>query len=382
MNPVFKFGDADGAAKILANNTIFVTSPLDLNDPFEMRPAWTEDLARRDYERRLQRDLHITGLPIYTPTENGGIGFVGTKPAPEKREFVPPENEYGLADMHHTRAFGALAQNFRVLSFATEVFDPSERHADSRSHATLMWSHYGDQFQGICLVFDDSKLHHGLTEGGRMVDYDLDRAELPPDYYNDFTEARCQVDGLEFSAAGVAGILLPTFRRHEIYKERFIDLLTRKAGVWEYEKEKRFIYGYPELKKGEHYYKLQFACDTCKAAKRDLEDCKVPRYRDCLKFPSEAVVAVAFGSDINTHMMADVTEALRHPDYSHVKTYYTRIHPFDYRVRYVEDSIENIITLQRSWAAEFNASRGHEQYSPDGRHVYQPRKGTCIEPKR
>jgi hypothetical protein len=60
--PLCKFGNADGAAKILEFNTIFITSPLDLNDPFEMRPAWTNTHELEQFEERQIRDQLMAAM--------------------------------------------------------------------------------------------------------------------------------------------------------------------------------------------------------------------------------------------------------------------------------------------------------------------------------
>jgi DUF2971 family protein len=167
--PLCKFGDADGAAKILEFNTIFITSPLDLNNPFEMRPAWTNTHELNQYEQRLTRE-RLTG------------GMVGAE------RPVPVDDQIGMADHYNERVFHDLHERFRVLSFMPSIVDVSKRHTISREEDTLMWSHYGDQNQGICLIFDAEKFNKGLKLGGYAVEYHEHLKSMPVDLYSSWNK--------------------------------------------------------------------------------------------------------------------------------------------------------------------------------------------------
>ena len=79
-NMVFKFCSAAGGAAILQNNSIFVTSPLDLNDPFEMRPAWTNQHEERHCQDELLRNRLAAGLPAFAAMQGGKLKHIGKLP--------------------------------------------------------------------------------------------------------------------------------------------------------------------------------------------------------------------------------------------------------------------------------------------------------------
>jgi hypothetical protein len=91
------------------------------------------------------------------------------------RLFV--EAQRGIADHLNQQTFEALHRHFRVLSLVADLFPtvgdggvlPDD--AESGEDATLMWSHYADQFQGVCLVLNPTAFDNGIKAGGITVQY-------------------------------------------------------------------------------------------------------------------------------------------------------------------------------------------------------------------
>lgn len=209
--PLCKFGTADGAAKVLEFNTVFITSPLDLNDPFEMRPAWTNSHELEQFEERQIRE-QLTG------------GMFRAEPP------IPVENQIGLSDHYNERVFQDLHERFRVLSLLPSVVDVEKNHTVSRPEDTLMWSHYGDHNQGICLVFDAEKFNNGLKKGGYPVEYHEKRKGMPAELYSAWKRL-FEPRGEDMDQA-----------RHELLYRHYLEILTRKSPEWKYEGEVRMIY--------------------------------------------------------------------------------------------------------------------------------------------
>src|SRR5438477_8195375 len=93
VTTLFKFCTASGAIKILEGNSIFITSPLDLNDPFEMRPAWTgEHEARRHENERLRSEL-TQGIPLFVAANGDELIPGGKMP------YVPPHPKLDVESM-------------------------------------------------------------------------------------------------------------------------------------------------------------------------------------------------------------------------------------------------------------------------------------------
>ena len=87
---LFKFCCGDSAIRVLRGNAIFVTSPLDLNDPFEMRPAWTEEHEQRFFRDQQTRSNLTAGLPLMVAMKEG-LKPAGVMP------YIPPSNRVQLS---------------------------------------------------------------------------------------------------------------------------------------------------------------------------------------------------------------------------------------------------------------------------------------------
>ena len=168
---LFKFCSAAGASAILQGNSIFVTSPLDFNDPFEMRPSWTDEHSQRQSRDREVQSQITQGSPLLMATKGGLIkgGVLPTFPS----ETVLPgvDSQFGIADMCNCGVFSEMHRSFRVLCLVSGVLDDERAEQDD----TLMWAHYADQFQGICLALDSTKFFNGIRAGGYKVNYCSDR---------------------------------------------------------------------------------------------------------------------------------------------------------------------------------------------------------------
>jgi hypothetical protein len=160
LGPLFKFCSADGAAAILDDSQIFVTSSLDLNDPFEMRPGWTAEHEHRQNQNQQMRTKLTTGMPVFAAMAEGPPAYLGQMPPLSAQPVMDIESQRGIADGLNQRAFEVLHRHFRVLSLVSKLFPVNgdegglPKDGESGEEATLMWSHYADQFQGVCLALD------------------------------------------------------------------------------------------------------------------------------------------------------------------------------------------------------------------------------------
>lgn len=79
--PLCKFTSAGAALKMLKGNVVFITSPMDLNDPFEMRPSWRQEHENAERKFRQWRNDSAAGMPLLIPMKDGTIvqsGFIRT----------------------------------------------------------------------------------------------------------------------------------------------------------------------------------------------------------------------------------------------------------------------------------------------------------------
>lgn len=368
----FKFSNAEGVKAILDHKSIFVTSPLDLNDPFEMRPAWTQEHEDRYRDHQNHRNRMMEGLPIIPATNDGQIHTIGHMPAQPELETVSVDNQYGTADIHNEQIFRVMFENFRVLSFATHVCDITLTHTESAPELTLMWSHYADMFQGACVVFDSDKLPQGNKDGGHQVTYGENRKSLPADYYDTYLQADCfEHGGIPWSTCG--GIAVPKASQNDILKDRFMKILTAKSPAWKYEDEWRLIYEMSDSSIGQHL----LPCDVCNANENDAEKCEEPYYRDKISFPPDSVVAVLFGVDISHNDTQDLLTTLSQEHYSHVSLFFSGIDSEKYAVKYSKQDPEYISKMQKIRSENFNKAKRHSRLHKDGIGIAHLPKGVC-----
>jgi hypothetical protein len=379
QDTLFKFANAQGVAAILSNESIFITSPLDLNDPFEMRPSWTN--AHEDRFRNNQETLDrlATGLPIFAAMEGGRVEQIGTYPERQREQNVDVDDQYGIADLHHKGVFEYLHERFRILSWVRGLLDIEQSHGTSDEKATLMWAHYADSFQGACIAVDPAEINNGLQDGGFEVSYDPVRRFLPPDYYDVLRRERCTVAGITYSATGEAGILIPEFSRDEVEFDQFLSLLKAKSPAWSYENEVRFIYDYRSFKTDDSYIKVEFACERCSAKGKSIEDCSNPQYRDSVKLPSKAVKAVIIGVDAHPIDVKRILEVVSEDRYQHVKLFWSSLHSEHYQTQYSNQQPDYIVTMQEARNQDMNTAKGNRLWDGDQMRFIAAKKGTSID---
>jgi hypothetical protein len=329
--PLFKFCSAEGAAAILEHNQIFVTSPLDLNDPFEMRPGWTDEHASRQNLNEEMRTALTTGMPVFSARTEGPV-YIGQMPRLEVQPPIDVESQRGIADGLNERAFEILHQHFRVLSLVPELFLCSEpgdvlpADGESGEEATLMWSHYADQFQGVCLALDPTAFDNGTQPGGITVQYPPERRGLPTTFYDSYlTIGRS-----------------PSTDEEAKLRQSFIDFLTAKSPAWKYEKEVRMIYDLPKHLKSANYRRVELACPRCQARGEPPSKCKQALYRDAVHVPPDAILAIIFGADCPSVAVDRILKIRSGAPFKNIRIYWSSLHSARYAVHYIEADAEYI----------------------------------------
>ena len=366
-NPLFKFSTAEGALAILQHNSIFVTSPLDLNDPFEMRPAWTNE-----HDQRYKREKHglamaTTGAPILSAMEGGKLALGGIMGFHPPQSHVDVSLHRGIADGYNEQLFQHLHRQYRVLSLTNNLFDLAARGGESQEQQTLLWSHYGAQFQGICLALESAHFYNGLKAGGFEVKYPLKRQSLPPSVYDINPPTPSAFRGLIHDPDGMFWVAASEYA--ERIDQALISFLTHKSPGWSYEKEVRMLYNVEHLRTTPHYVRTTTPCQACKDRKSPAADCENLTYRDAVKLPPQAVLAVIVGTDCLPSDVERLLAILRQPEYSGVELYWSALHSDEYKVQYVwDDDRTSTPILQRSLADRIARAKGHV-YWKDGRGI-------------
>lgn len=304
--PLFKFASAESAAKILEGNKVFVTSPLDLNDPFEMRPAWTDAHEQCRFEDQATMASLTANWPVFVPTTNGELECIGLN-NPSVQPPISVENQFGIADHNNQMVFEQFHKSFRILSFVADLFDLNASFAESKDEDTLMWSHYADKFQGVCLCIDPARLYYGLKEGGFRVSYLPTRECLPSRHYS--------------IIPAIAGDLKDEWS-HFLSQ---IEFLTHKSPAWSYENEVRMIYDLPILLGHSSYRQIP-----------ETDSVTEQVYHDGVHLPENALNAVVFGAECLSESVRSILAILEEPRYHSVRVFSSAIHSSRFVVQYRE----------------------------------------------
>jgi len=301
------------------------------------------------------------------PVLAGRLGKVPAQPP------IEVEAQRGIADQLNQQVFETLHRNFRVLSLVSGLFVGAgedkdlPNDAESTEEATLMWSHYADQFQGVCLILNPAAFDNGIRDGGFEVEYPTTRRGLPTTLYDSY---------LKLDATP------PTKSDEEKMRQAFIDFLTAKSPGWQYEHEVRMIYELPKLIGSKNYRRIDLVCAECQARGKSWEECKQSLYRDAVHLPPEAIQGVIFGADCPSFAVEEILQLLNEKPFEGVKTYWTALHSSRYAVQYIQGDAAYIRSFYEGRDQMVAGAKDHFS-SKAGRLTYYPaKKGELFDMKR
>lgn len=344
--PFCKFSRAEGAQKILNFNSVFITSPMDMNDPFEMRPQWTQEHEDHQTEFRNRRNQLSAGMPLMICTTEG-LKPGGIMPDLGEEPKHKVEDLWGFTDNNNRAVMEFLHEQFRILSLVRHVLDVEQDHYVSRTEDLLMWAHYADMFQGVAILLDPEKMNCGIkpwkARPGWPIRYKKERISLPVWLYDHLHGHPVQI----------------TPEMVDCVSGSIMTLIRTKAVGWRYERETRLIYDKKKLLPKEDFDQILDACHECKAAKNSVEACQHQLAFDAVKFPPEAVAAVIFGPECPIDYVEPITKILREDRYKHAKLYRSVFHGQDYRLQYMRSDADDIEIFQRAHTERVAISKGN-----------------------
>jgi len=349
--PLAKFGTVFGALEMLRTNTVFISSPLDLNDSFEMRPKWTQEHENRNHDYRVARDKAIVGWPVFAEMTPGEFTLQGPQPPPaadHDDKFNPKMNvddQYGIAEGYNYNVAEYIHEIYRVLSLVEKMVDTTEKYQRSHWGDVLMWSHYGDMFQGAAVLLDPEHFPNGLEnpKGGRgfPIDYDDNRVALPGWIY-DFVAVK--------DHPGSPPIFVSPEEAEEL-NSSMTKLLSTKAKMWEYEREIRMLYPMDMITTPGLFPEIEIPVT--------LDGVSTPAYRDSVTINEKAIVGVVFGPEITLHSLAQIVPILREPRHEHLKLYRSAHNGQRHVLDYLESSLEDIETFTREHTEHIAMIKDH-----------------------
>ena len=157
---IYKYIDCDFKKLATAKrNQLWMSSPEDFNDPFDCNLPIRDNFSAEDFEAIMR--LGSQRLGVDPPDRS--VFLSATED--EKRQFIQNSNEQ----------FRLMITSFGVCCFS-KVWD-----------SILMWSHYADRHQGICLGYDETEFMKQHPEVLNKVRYcthypDVELTEIPRDF--------------------------------------------------------------------------------------------------------------------------------------------------------------------------------------------------------
>jgi hypothetical protein len=167
---------------MLVDSSLWLSSPLDFNDPFDMMAFVTVSGSAEDRKRRFRQIIRQQNMGLSWKKQNLMVG---------KMMAMSSEELLIAARDAHKGVVGSVG----VCSFTT----------DPRS--TLMWSHYASNHTGICVQFDVARDSRAFLEAVRV----------------------------EYSAE------YPVFNWLDGSSEQLRHVISRKHEAWRYECERRIV---------------------------------------------------------------------------------------------------------------------------------------------
>lgn len=220
---------------MLANNQVYLSSPLDFNDPFDCRIQ--ENSFDHINEKSLERLAVMHGVPPEEVTN-------------EKTRLLLDE-----LNKRTTQIQGEQKTEFKQLMNSLGVFSLSECN-----DSILMWSHYANNHKGFCIGFKTDELPAGNTI--QKVSY--------------LASANNDIILLHLSAQNLS--------KNEMLLKLYHDFFLTKYFDWSYEKEWRLIEGkglqlYQKTAIDSVIFGLNMPIEQKKALKLILNEPKIKFYQ-------------------------------------------------------------------------------------------------------
>jgi hypothetical protein len=340
--------------KMLQDNCVFISSPLDLNDSFEMRPKWTQELQDKRTEEMRAREKLMGGMTFHVLTDTGIQKNAGVFPHPTEESldlFAPKmkvEDQYGIAEGYNYSVAEYIHDTYRVLSLVENVIDTTAKYQRSHWGDVLMWSHYGDMFQGAAVLLDPEHFPNGLENpnGGRgfPINYGVERVALPNWIYS------------YVAIKGSPPIPLPTEKIEEL-DSVIAKLLTTKSKMWKYERELRMLYPMDMVTTPDKFPEVEVPIK--------LDGVATPAFRDAVTIEQKAIVGVIFGPEVTSDSLAQIAPIFQEKRYEHLKLYRSSHNGQEYQMDYMENSFEDIETFTREHTENVGMIKNHVDYLPD-----------------
>lgn len=200
----------------IMHQKVRLNSKKDLNDPYEMRPRYVESGIREvkeylaEFEKRFGKNLDATGVDRKLFAKEHDLDWR------KLRKFFGPTNDAArLAILNSRKLLKLYSEESNIACFSEQWEN------------LLMWAHYTNGHNGICLEFDvDQSVMFNSRIGLEKVWYSDERPQIST------------AEFLRYQGMGLAPDAPDFFDRDSLYGMT-TKICRTKSNHWSYEKEWR-----------------------------------------------------------------------------------------------------------------------------------------------
>ena len=200
-NRIFKYRSFDSngnSINLLQNNRLYFSSPIKFNDPFDCRVAPNYSIGS---DKDIYNKMYEHNKEVYPNLSYGVLRKITGK------DFAKNVNIIKNPELFSKRINDMIDQLIGVFTMTED------------NENILMWSHYAESHKGFCVEFNPKRLfeicYNYIKIGDLIVSKKVKYSSTYP--------------------------LINPYKVSASYEE-YMDWLTVKSSVWEYEKEWRLIY--------------------------------------------------------------------------------------------------------------------------------------------
>lgn len=145
------------------------------------------------------------------------------------------------------------------------------------------------------------------------------------------------------------------------------------------------IYDLPTIRDSEHYTQPRFTSEVFLKAEKALEYWENATFRDALRVPPDAILAVILGTDTSKADVIAILRALDSPELAHVRVYWSSLHSDKYVLQYNrDDKVDGewySLFIQGLRERQTAGAKGHVRHEPSVTLYFSAKKTVNYVPK-
>lgn len=247
VTQLYKYTDMYGAIQILKTNTILLKSPDQFNDIHDCELSFSQKNAEKTFEltkeyyclknlEEILKDERIKKKSMLKPVINFDLKIINAE-----RKLIAKEHEFKSNPIFYSLFKNKITKFKQYKDIEKMYYDYLDKLKldlkkarkniyiscfTKRFDSTLMWAHYANQFNGVCIEWDIIR----SSDNDSLVDVKYSKKKTLVDLYKlaelfygyDFCNMKLEPD-------------------NKSIRENVKNIIITKSKDWKYEKEVRFI---------------------------------------------------------------------------------------------------------------------------------------------